>query len=60
MKPPLLLRFCLSHLQKERIREKFVAALQREFAGRGLRFSRGEQAECVTATVCLPFVMNFL
>lgn len=29
--------------QKERIREKFVAALQREFAGKGLRFSRGEQ-----------------
>uniref|UniRef100_A0A8C3I6G2 Phosphomannomutase n=1 Tax=Chrysemys picta bellii TaxID=8478 RepID=A0A8C3I6G2_CHRPI len=27
--------------QKERIREKFVAALQREFAGKGLRFSRG-------------------
>lgn len=31
-----------SPLQKERIREKFVAALQREFAGKGLRFSRGE------------------
>uniref|UniRef100_A0A8C0JET3 Phosphomannomutase n=2 Tax=Chelonoidis abingdonii TaxID=106734 RepID=A0A8C0JET3_CHEAB len=27
--------------KKERIREKFVAALQREFAGKGLRFSRG-------------------
>ncbi|XP_043346610.1 phosphomannomutase 1 isoform X3 [Dermochelys coriacea] len=26
--------------KKERIREKFVAALQREFAGKGLRFSR--------------------
>uniref|UniRef100_A0A803VAN6 Phosphomannomutase n=1 Tax=Ficedula albicollis TaxID=59894 RepID=A0A803VAN6_FICAL len=26
---------------EERIREKFVAALQREFAGKGLRFSRG-------------------
>lgn len=32
-------------LQKERIREKFVAALQREFAGKGLRFSRGELLE---------------
>ncbi|NWQ82765.1 PMM1 Phosphomannomutase, partial [Columbina picui] len=29
--------------KKERIREKFVAALQREFAGKGLRFSRGER-----------------
>uniref|UniRef100_G1NHS1 Phosphomannomutase n=1 Tax=Meleagris gallopavo TaxID=9103 RepID=G1NHS1_MELGA len=28
--------------KKERIREKFVAALQREFAGKGLRFSRGD------------------
>ncbi|KAH0616844.1 hypothetical protein JD844_028268 [Phrynosoma platyrhinos] len=27
--------------KKEKIREKFVAALQREFAGKGLRFSRG-------------------
>ncbi|NXL96265.1 PMM1 Phosphomannomutase, partial [Alectura lathami] len=27
--------------KKERIREKFVAALKREFAGKGLRFSRG-------------------
>nr|XP_033785265.1 phosphomannomutase 1 [Geotrypetes seraphini] len=27
--------------KKERIREKFVAALQREFAGKGLRFTRG-------------------
>ncbi|KAM6211090.1 LOW QUALITY PROTEIN: phosphomannomutase 1 [Sarcoramphus papa] len=27
--------------KRERIREKFVAALQREFAGKGLRFSRG-------------------
>uniref|UniRef100_A0ACB8FNI1 Phosphomannomutase 1 n=1 Tax=Sphaerodactylus townsendi TaxID=933632 RepID=A0ACB8FNI1_9SAUR len=27
--------------KKERIREKFVAALQREFADKGLRFSRG-------------------
>lgn len=32
--------------QKERIREKFVAALQREFAGKGLRFSRGEREGC--------------
>ncbi|XP_065533211.1 phosphomannomutase 1 isoform X1 [Lathamus discolor] len=30
-----------AHSSKERIREKFVAALQREFAGKGLRFSRG-------------------
>ncbi|XP_075607411.1 phosphomannomutase 1 isoform X2 [Balearica regulorum gibbericeps] len=29
--------------KKERIREKFVAALQREFAGKGLRFSRAEK-----------------
>ncbi|XP_066489674.1 phosphomannomutase 1 [Tiliqua scincoides] len=27
--------------KKERIREKFVAALKKEFAGKGLRFSRG-------------------
>ncbi|NP_001085941.1 phosphomannomutase 2 S homeolog [Xenopus laevis] len=27
--------------KKEKIREKFVAALQREFAGKGLRFTRG-------------------
>ncbi|KAJ1173935.1 hypothetical protein NDU88_005759 [Pleurodeles waltl] len=27
--------------KKERIREKFVAALQREFAGKGLKFTRG-------------------
>ncbi|RMC03384.1 hypothetical protein DUI87_20581 [Hirundo rustica rustica] len=48
-----LINFCLNYMallklpkkrepkQKERIREKFVAALQREFAGKGLRFSRG-------------------
>lgn len=30
-----------SFLQKERIREKFVEALKTEFAGKGLRFSRG-------------------
>ncbi len=29
--------------QREKIREKFVAALQKEFAGKGLRFTRGEQ-----------------
>lgn len=28
-------------LQKEKIREKFVEALKTEFAGKGLRFSRG-------------------
>lgn len=28
-------------LQKEKIREKFVDALKTEFAGKGLRFSRG-------------------
>jgi hypothetical protein len=27
--------------QKEKIREKFVEALKTEFAGKGLRFSRG-------------------
>lgn len=30
-----------SPLQKEKIREKFVEALKTEFAGKGLRFSRG-------------------
>uniref|UniRef100_A0A8C2DSR0 Phosphomannomutase n=1 Tax=Cyprinus carpio TaxID=7962 RepID=A0A8C2DSR0_CYPCA len=29
--------------KREKIREKFVAALQKEFAGKGLRFTRGEQ-----------------
>lgn len=28
--------------QRERIREKFVAALKEEFAGKGLRFTRGK------------------
>nr|XP_015215111.1 PREDICTED: phosphomannomutase 1 [Lepisosteus oculatus] len=28
--------------QREKIREKFVATLQKEFAGKGLRFTRGE------------------
>jgi hypothetical protein len=31
-----------SLLQKEKIREKFVEALKTEFAGKGLRFSRGK------------------
>lgn len=33
-----------SLLQKEKIREKFVEALKTEFAGKGLRFSRGRSA----------------
>ncbi|XP_070109817.1 phosphomannomutase 1 isoform X4 [Equus przewalskii] len=37
---PLSLRLP-SLLQKEKIREKFVEALETEFAGKGLRFSRG-------------------
>lgn len=32
-----------SLLQKEKIREKFVAALKEQFAGRGLRFTKGER-----------------
>lgn len=28
--------------QREKIREKFVAALKEEFAGKGLRFTKGE------------------
>lgn len=31
--------------QRERIREKFVAALKEEFAGKGLRFTKGERVE---------------
>lgn len=30
--------------QREKIREKFVAALKKEFAGKGLRFTKGEKA----------------
>lgn len=29
--------------QREKIREKFVAALQKEFAGKGLCFTKGEK-----------------
>lgn len=32
-------------LQREKIREKFVAALKEEFAGKGLRFTKGERVE---------------
>ncbi|XP_065598873.1 phosphomannomutase 1 isoform X2 [Cyrtonyx montezumae] len=39
--------------KKERIREKFVAALQREFAGKGLRFSRGRPQELLSALLFL-------
>lgn len=38
---PLSLGLLPSLLQKEKIREKFVDALKTEFAGKGLRFSRG-------------------
>lgn len=38
---PLSLSLLPSLLQKEKIREKFVEALKTEFAGKGLRFSRG-------------------
>lgn len=31
--------------QREKIREKFVAALKEEFAGKGLRFTKGERVE---------------
>jgi len=31
--------------QREKIREKFVAALKEEFAGKGLRFTKGERTE---------------
>lgn len=31
--------------QREKIREKFVAALKEEFAGKGLRFTKGEEAD---------------
>lgn len=31
--------------QREKIREKFVAALKKEFAGKGLRFTKGERVE---------------
>lgn len=31
--------------QREKIREKFVAALKEEFAGKGLRFTKGEKPE---------------
>lgn len=36
-----LSQFVLFPVQKEKIREKFVEALKTEFAGKGLRFSRG-------------------
>jgi len=38
---PLSLSLLPPLLQKEKIREKFVEALKTEFAGKGLRFSRG-------------------
>nr|XP_032643189.1 phosphomannomutase 1 isoform X3 [Chelonoidis abingdonii] len=46
--------------KKERIREKFVAALQREFAGKGLRFSREGKAasgaaEAINVEPMMPF-----
>ena len=31
--------------QREKIREKFVAALKEKFAGKGLRFTKGERVE---------------
>lgn len=31
--------------QREKIREKFVAALKEEFAGKGLRFTKGKRVE---------------
>lgn len=31
--------------QREKIREKFVAALKEEFAGKGLQFTKGERVE---------------
>ena len=43
-------------LQREKIREKFVEALQEEFAGKGLRFTRGERAG--TDTSSRPFSRN--
>lgn len=30
------------HPQREKIKEKFVAALKEEFAGKGLQFSKGK------------------
>lgn len=55
-------------LQREKIREKFVAALKTEFAGKGLRFSRGNAFPAVVPSVsggtvylwqyCLPCSMT--
>ncbi|XP_035254986.1 phosphomannomutase 1-like isoform X3 [Anguilla anguilla] len=45
--------------KREKIREKFVAALQEEFAGKGLRFTRGEgsdQFRCVPRRLGQAFV----
>lgn len=46
-----LLSFCFS--QKENIRQKFVADLQKEFAGKGLTFSIGMLYPAVFQTFCL-------
>lgn len=54
---------CTLPFQKEKIREKFVEALKTEFAGKGLRFSRGtpflgwDQAQ-VGDTICLPTLFS--
>lgn len=56
--------------QREKIREKFVAALKKEFDGKGLRFTRGERfntskSEAITKTRTHPkgvcyVVSNFM
>uniref|UniRef100_A0A8B9Q1B1 Phosphomannomutase n=1 Tax=Apteryx owenii TaxID=8824 RepID=A0A8B9Q1B1_APTOW len=43
--------------KKERIREKFVAALQREFAGKGLRFSRVSCQEYLVLPAALTHII---
>lgn len=41
----VLLTGCSLFPQREKIREKFVAALKEEFAGKGLRFTKGQRVE---------------